>query len=34
MEQIKLKYLLIEVRNRVLYDEDGWDVGRVPKWWG
>ena len=22
------------VRNRILYDKDGWDVGRVPDWWG
>ena len=22
------------VRNRILYDEDGWDVGKVPAWWG
>ena len=22
------------VRNRILYDENGWDVGRVPAWWG
>ena len=21
------------VKNRILYDEDGWDVGRVPEWW-
>lgn len=23
-----------KVRNRILYDEDGWDVGKVPDWWG
>ena len=21
------------VQNRIMYDEDGWDVGRVPEWW-
>ena len=23
-----------KVKDRVLYDDDGWDVGRVPEWWG
>lgn len=23
-----------KVIDRILYDENGWDVGRVPDWWG
>lgn len=22
-----------KVKNGIMYDEDGWDVGRVPGWW-